>query len=959
MVTKKLKPVAMATLLALAFSQSYAVTSSSSKQEIIQGPWHIDANDTADGKIEVTSDLINETIDWVNKRVEEGGEDPTKLRLYFTIAGNYFVAVSGEENPAPITGSGTVILNDSDGALPEIESPNRHVFAGVYLWDTASHLPQGRDLVSRNATLMIESGVYNGAEAYASFLDSWGNIESNSSLLTLSGDKANVESMSSMFSAYIRHSSDSDTTLKLLNNRMEIDNYHLGLPENMGVAYLYLRSSSVENTILMNNNALSITNSDIQNDVLIAAATTERLGYSDDDGAIVGEANGNTVDIVDTTGSVYALAARLTHWISSCDFDFDFVNNIVRVDHSDITGALAVTWGGDGLSAQGSTIDATVVNNLVDIRNGSEIISAGIASIDATGKSGNVYFGNNRLVIDGSTIDDYRGGNSGISYPGSVNGTSVTTYSLYADGTEVTSDVKVTFENNSISIRDSYIHGSVNLISVNGPADGVTLSGNYIEILDGVEVEGFINGAEIDPNPSSFDDENFYLDGDTTIRIRGNNNSAWALQGFKTLELVAGEGNYSESIDGSKAVFTITGPYETNFNDREIVVSLADGYQLPETGVLNLIHVEYWTGSLVLPSDSVIRVDDTFRSMKWEVLGEDLTFTEGETLALGLSKGEESQPDNGISPPTETPTDNALTLAGSHLGSAAMIGLGTEYIADEGLAMIEDSARLPGRNTFAAVYGGYGKYRGETHTNLDSTTLIAGVSALADGGKAAFSAFFEIGQGQAKDYINGAKTQADHEVYSLGAAARFFTESPLYFDASLRLGAASYDFTGSFATETVKFDHHGAYAALHAAAGWAEQVSEGMTWDSYLRYSFTYLASGSETLGNRSNDTFEMDSLGVSTFRVGTRLKGWWGDDRSIHARAGLAYERVVDADVKTSVSGLAIDGPSLKGDTGILELGLSRRPSTQSPWGADVTVKSYVGDRRGVYGSATMHYVF
>ena len=285
--------------------------------------------------------------------------------------------------------------------------------------------------------------------------------------------------------------------------------------------------------------------------------------------------------------------------------------------------------------------------------------------------------------------------------------------------------------------------------------------------------------------------------------------------------------------------------------------------------------------------------------------------------------------------------------------------MGTEYIADEGLAMIVDSAKLPGKNVFGAIYGGTGKYHTGSRLDLDSATLITGISAMTEKQKLAISAFVEAGWGDSEGHVNQAHAKADHNVYSFGTAMRFFTDSPWYFDASARLGVARFDYTGNFATESVKFDHSGIYAALHGAVGYAYPITEDTTLDSYLRYSFTYLEGGSEKLHNRAQDTFKMDSIRASAFRIGTRVKGYLGENQYLNYRVGAAYEKVVDGDANTKIDGMSIDAPSLNGDTGILEIGLAKRATINSPWGVDVTVKGYAGDRDGVYGSATLNYVF
>ena len=354
---------------------------------------------------------------------------------------------------------------------------------------------------------------------------------------------------------------------------------------------------------------------------------------------------------------------------------------------------------------------------------------------------------------------------------------------------------------------------------------------------------------------------------------------------------------------------------------------------------------------------------DTFTEVTYQVLWNpdpDRVYESGEVFAIEIV-GNESQAGGHAVPvlAIKKASDNAKTLAESALGSAAMIGLGTEYIADEGLTMIVDSAKLSGKNVFGAIYGGTGKYHTGSRLDLDSATLITGISAMTEKQKLAISAFVEAGWGDSEGHVNQAHVKADHNVYSFGTAMRFFTDSPWYFDASARLGMARFDYTGNFTTESVKFDHSGIYAALHGAIGYAYPITEDTTLDSYLRYSFNYLEGGSENLHNRAQDTFKMDSIRASAFRVGTRVKGYIGENQWLNYRVGAAYEKVVDGDANTKVSGISIDAPSLNGDTGILEIGLAKRPTINSPWGVDVTLKGYAGDRDGIYGSATVNYVF
>ena len=546
-------------------------------------------------------------------------------------------------------------------------------------------------------------------------------------------------------------------------------------------------------------------------------------------------------------------------------------------------------------------------------------------------------------------------------------------------------------QNNELKLINSTVTGNAAAVYVLQPGqdDPVSfpISNNNVYLTEST-VEGGVFGTT--SNMSNTATQADGIDANNQITATGINHVGF-LAGFKTLNLVADNRNHSEGgVDGSKAVITLTAP-NTNLDltNRELTLSPASA-DISDSGIYNLIHVAGENSSLTIKSGTWITYNDTFKQTAWKLVSDnnsDLKYEKDETLAIcfgdescGQTSGgdDEKDPDVGpgdkpgdnpndnegnnppiIKPSEQKPTDNAKTLAENYLGSAALIGLGTEYIADEGLAMIVDSAKLPGKNVFGAIYGGTGKYHTGSRLDLDSATLITGISAMTEKQKLAISAFVEAGWGDSEGHVNQAHAKADHNVYSFGTAMRFFTDSPWYFDASARLGVAHFDYTGNFATESVKFDHSGIYAALHGAVGYAYPITEDTTLDSYLRYSFTYLEGGSEKLHNRAQDTFKMDSIRASAFRIGTRVKGYLGENQYLNYRVGAAYEKVVDGNANTKIDGMSIDAPSLNGDTGIFEVGLAKRPTIQSPWGVDVTVKGYAGDRDGLYGSATVNYVF
>ena len=634
-------------------------------------------------------------------------------------------------------------------------------------------------------------------------------------------------------------------------------------------------------------------------------------------------------------------------------------NNTLTVKNSELNAASAVKV---MLSSSTMVSDLTLNNNTVTVSGEKSKIRHVEAAYLAQG--GN--FANNGDSVTFNLTDN----KVFVTDKASVD---MDVYGALSSLNNTTDAVFATYKNNYVEINNSSVGGDVYGAAA-GKEKNYSLENNTVNLVNAI-VKGTVYGATAGINTL------VAINGKNYIKAQGIN-TVGHLDGFEKLTLDIGQDNYStidEGVAGDKAVITLTGNDSLSFENRSIELNTAQGFQVPSEGFFNLIHVK-GNGTLTIPDKTTITYSDTFKLTEWSIVGDQLEYGNGETFALsfenstsgGETGGDETGGDTGgdtggaeeitppiITPSEQKPTDNAKTLAENYLGSAALIGLGTEYIADEGLAMIVDSAKLPGKNVFGAVYGGTGKYHTGSRLDLDSATLITGISAMTEKQKMAISAFVEAGWGDSEGHVNQAHAKADHNVYSMGTAMRFFTDSPWYFDASARMGVARFDYTGNFATESVKFDHSGIYAALHGAVGYAYPVTEDTTLDSYLRYSFTYLEGGSEKLHNRSQDSFKMDSIRASAFRVGTRVKGYIGENQWLNYRVGAAYERVVDGDANTKISGMSIDSPSLNGDTGIFEIGLAKRPTINSPWGVDVTLKGYAGDRDGVYGSATLNYVF
>ena len=356
-------------------------------------------------------------------------------------------------------------------------------------------------------------------------------------------------------------------------------------------------------------------------------------------------------------------------------------------------------------------------------------------------------------------------------------------------------------------------------------------------------------------------------------------------------------------------------------------------------------------GSVTTGEDTVVVVETPTGDFTYNVEA-------GTGNGMGITSGGLQIGESTISGKGEANT-NSKTLSEAFLGSVAFVNQGAEFIADEGLnAAVRAAQGASGFTAFGAIHGGKSRYETGSHVDLRGTSLAAGAAGRV--GSALIAGFVEAGWASSDSHVNGARGDADHDYYGVGAALRYDFSTPFYLEGSVRAGSASTDFDGAFGNASAHFESDAFYASAHLGGGYVFKL-DPVQLDLYGRYTVTYLDNDDTDLGTGYGETLSMSSATTHALRIGGRLTGDFSETTSW--KVGAAYEHVFDGDAEADIlfggSAAALDVPSLSGNTGILELGLSVKPSAASPWTADIGVKGYVGDRRGAAGSISVLYAF
>ena len=311
--------------------------------------------------------------------------------------------------------------------------------------------------------------------------------------------------------------------------------------------------------------------------------------------------------------------------------------------------------------------------------------------------------------------------------------------------------------------------------------------------------------------------------------------------------------------------------------------------------------------------------------------------------------------------------DEASVLNASMLGGLAFNLQGADLIAREGMEAAVRSAQLDNNHAvFAALTRSSLDYGA---VDVDGTNMLAGLAwrSTTGAGSLTYGVFAEHGDGSYDTYanINGTSLhgEGDTDYTGGGILARMdFNGSKNghgYLEASGRVGNADTDYTNSGLRDAygraASYSTDGTYYGAHIGAGYVQKLDEKSSIDWYGKLLWTRLEGGSADLSTGEHLAFDdADSLRL---RIGGRWNYAASDFVSYYA--GLGYEYEFDGEASGFTNGLALGDEDLTGGSGVAELGISFKPSKNSPFSLELNLAGFTGEREGFRGGVEAVYMF
>ncbi|MDR1035945.1 MAG: autotransporter outer membrane beta-barrel domain-containing protein [Deltaproteobacteria bacterium] len=358
------------------------------------------------------------------------------------------------------------------------------------------------------------------------------------------------------------------------------------------------------------------------------------------------------------------------------------------------------------------------------------------------------------------------------------------------------------------------------------------------------------------------------------------------------------------------------------------------------------------------------------------------SLTLGVTLKYGLGITADNSAGLLTASVTSMPAEadeRAKSISAGRLTGLALTAQGADLVSGQGMEAAVSAARgaaRGGTNTgfgvsaFAAASAGRSRYDTGSHVDVSGMVLVAGVSfgIGLESGTLTVAPFVEYGTGSFdtfNSFVSSAQVRGSGDVRHAGGGImiRMDFDGPgpggLYLEASGRAGRVRTDFMSedlrSAAGVAASYGLETAYRGVHAGIGYVWDVSDRVTADIYAKYLWTRQKGGTVRLSTGDLVTFgDADSSRARTgFRLSYRASGW------AVLYAGAAWEHEFDGEMAASAYGFPIRRPSLRGGTGIGEIGASLRLSESVPLTLELGARGYIGRRKGFSGSFMISFEF
>ena len=520
-----------------------------------------------------------------------------------------------------------------------------------------------------------------------------------------------------------------------------------------------------------------------------------------------------------------------------------------------------------------------------------------------------------------------------------------------------------------------------NTVTIDNSTVNENVYGGYTE-SDGAISEKIQNNKVIFKNAAKikgdvyggYDDKSKANIINNTLEIVGKDNEARTIQNFDKLNFFI-----TKDLIANDTMLKVTDT--ALINNAEIKAGVELGTKLNENDKINLITAgalkaeNITTGTL---TDGLINIDKGIKV----AIGPDGNKLVGVINGTTPSGGGGTTPPGGggTTPPggggTTPPGGGGTTPGAGGLYAAAdakspvetqsaaltMLNLGHDLLTTAGYenaALAVDGEEEGSVNPFITMSANNQKLDTGSHVDLKAWNMNLGFAKKINNnsGKLIIAPVIEYGRGSYDSYLdNGTYGDGDVHFWGAGLMAKQLNDDGLYYEGSLRAGRMSTDYQSAVAGG-IKYDSDATYYAAHLGMGKVVQLNDKDTIDYYGKLFYTRQQGDKVTVGTGA--TYDFDATTSLRTRLGARYTHQLSEKNAFYA--GLAWQHEFDGEsnaiVATTLGSASAPAPSMKGDTGIMELGW--RVNNSDKFELGLGVNGSVGKQKGVGFNLSLNFSF
>lgn len=594
----------------------------------------------------------------------------------------------------------------------------------------------------------------------------------------------------------------------------------------------------------------------------------------------------------------------------------------------------------------GYSISGQVLKNNVIIEDCYSSVPFGGYSKNSDASYNSVYIKNGAIVSD--VVGGQSAGGSATGNIVSIDGGSVQN-SIYGGMSPEGSSNNIIYFNNGETQGSGWIYG--------GYSYGVGSANYNSVILNNGDVSGNIYGGYISSGSGDCNYNTISISDEVVLRWSprilgghgGGSGDYWTgntLNSSACNVYVSEINNFeyynfyiSEFVQSGDTLIYILGENPTNLENAKISIS----------GIAK--------GSALKVGDSITLINSTIGSP---------------VLLKGLSSGlsflydiELSATDSLIATIIAASTNpNTKVFSEGRSAGHVFLNRGSELTQGKGIGALLASTQQQGLSAFGAFSGGEERVDTGSYVDVNGFSLLTGLGWGSDvgDGRLTLGAFFEAGMG-GYDSHNSFSTgtiegDGSTKYYGGGLTGRYDYRCGGYTEASMRAGFSRTDFeSGDIVLNgnSADFETSAGYFGGHLGLGYKWDVTDSGELDLYTKWLWTHLEGDDVTV---LGDPVKFKDSDSHRWRTGARFEYTLAD--KIKPYVGAAYEYEFDGEIEATADGSDIDRPSLKGGTGVGEIGVRLGNLLEDgDLSVDLGLQGSVGQREGMGGSFQLKWLF